>query len=59
MPSGVRRKAAKRAGRDIHHDKKEQARKRKMRKEQQIKRALKSNPVIEANWDHSLTLTQK
>lgn len=47
------------AGRDVHADKKEQARKRKARKEKVIKRALKSNPVIEANWDHKLTLTQK
>lgn len=59
MPSGVRRRAARKAGRDIHVDRRAEAKKLKQKKANQLKAALKSNPVIAANWDSKLTLTQK
>lgn len=59
MPSGIRQRAARKAGRDVHINKRAEAKKRQIKKARQLKTALKSNPVIAANWDSSLTLTQK
>ncbi|KAF5102292.1 hypothetical protein D0Z00_000475 [Geotrichum galactomycetum] len=58
MPSGIRRRAAMRAGRDVHVNKRELARKRAARKERQLRRALAANPVVAASWNAKETLAQ-
>lgn len=58
MPSGIRRRAAMRAGRDLHVNKRDVARKRAARKERQLRRALSANPVVAASWNAKETLAQ-
>jgi nucleolar protein 16 len=58
MPSGIRKRAAKKAGRDLHVNKRELARKRAARKERQLRRALAANPVVAASWNPKETLAQ-
>lgn len=59
MPSGVRRRAAMKAGRDVKYNKRQIAKKREQRKQRELKRALSANPIIAANWDSKLTMEQK
>lgn len=58
MPSGIRKRAAMKSGRDLHVNKRDLARKRAARKERQLRRALAANPVVAASWDPKKTMAQ-
>lgn len=60
MPSGVRRRAARKAGRDVTHDRKKLKRDaRKKTREEQVKQYVRRNPLLAEEWDYKDTAARK
>lgn len=60
MPSGIRRRAARKAGRDITHNRRNVKREaRKKTREEQVKQYVRRNPLLAEQWDHKETMARK